>query len=148
MNRRGARSGTDPRGSERRDRWRRWVMLGQGAYYVITGIWTLLHFPSFARIVAQPMNPFQAQVLAAVTVVVGAALIEAARREPPGPYPTLLGAAVAGAIALVSLIWLPRLDTASGLWADLVIEVAIAVTLIVLYPRSQPERGRAAVRRR
>lgn len=130
-----------------RDRWRRWVLLGQGVYYVLIGLWPLLHFRSFARFVALNVIPFQAQAFAAVTVVIGASLVEAARREAPGPYPTMLGAAVAGAIALVSLFWLPRLGVASGLWIDFAIELAVAAALVLLYPRAQPEPGRKTRRR-
>ncbi|NIU53584.1 MAG: hypothetical protein GWN68_10970, partial [Gemmatimonadetes bacterium] len=68
-----------------RDRWRRWVLLAQGVYYVLTGLWPLVHFSSFARALALRVIPFQAQAFAAVLVVIGASLIEAARREPPGP---------------------------------------------------------------
>jgi hypothetical protein len=87
------------------------------------------------------VNPFQAQAFGAVLVVVGGSLVEAARREPPGPFPTLLGAAVAGTIAIVSMVWLPRLVGFSGLWVDLAVEVAIAVALVVLYPRTQSDRS-------
>jgi hypothetical protein len=133
---------------EVRDRWRRRVVVAQGAYYVLTGLWSLAHFSSFAAAVALRINPFQAQAFAAVIVVVGGCLLEAARREPPGSFPTLLGAAVAGAIAIVSLWWLPRMGEPSILWADLAVEVALAVGLILLYPRSQPEKPRTSTRRR
>ena len=136
-----------PRSIERRDRWRRWALGGQGVYYVATGLWPLLHFDSFADVVAFQVNPFQAQAFAAVIIVVGLALLEAARREPPGPFPTLLGIAVAGAISVVSLTWLPRLGAASGLWADLAVEVAFAVALGVLYPRAQADPTRTPRRR-
>ncbi len=92
--------------------------------------------------------PFQAHAFAAVILVVGGMLIEAARRQPPGPYPTLLGLTVAAAIAVVSLFWLPRLGLLSGLWLDLIVEVAIAVALVVFYPRQEPERDRTSPRRR
>lgn len=130
-----------------RDRLRRWVLLTQGVYYVLTGLWPLIHFDSFADFVALNVIPFQAQAFGAVIVVVGASLIEASRREPPGSYPTLLGTAVAGAIAMVSLFWLPRMGVASGLWIDFAIEVAIAAALVLLYPRAQPEPGRKTRRR-
>ena len=108
---------------ERRERWRRLVMIAQGTYYVLAGLWPLVHFSSFSSVVAMQsvamqINPFQAQAFGAVLVVVGGSLVEAARREPPGPFPTLLGAAVAGAIAIVSMVWLPRLVGVSGLWID------------------------------
>ncbi len=130
-----------------RDRWRRWLLLTQGVYYVLIGLWPLVHFDSFARFVALNVIPFQAQAFAAVIIVIGASLIEAARREPPGAYPTMLGAAVAGAIAIVSLFWLPRMGVASGLWIDFAIEVAISSALVLLYPRAQPEPSRKTRRR-
>ncbi len=133
---------------EARDRWRRRVILGQGAYYVLTGLWSLAHFPSFAGAVALRINPFQAQAFGAVIVVVGGCLLEAARREPPSSFPTLLGAAVASAIAIVSLWWLPRMGELTILWVDLAAEVGFAVGLILLFPRSQPDKSRTSTRRR
>jgi hypothetical protein len=130
-----------------RDRWRRWALLTQGVYYLLTGLWPLLDFDSFASFVALNVIPFQAQAFAAVIIVIGASLIEAARREPPGPFPTMLGLAVAGAIAIVSLFWLPRMGVASGLWIDFAFEVAIAAALVLLYPRAQPQTGRRTRRR-
>ncbi len=148
MNRRSTGSAANPRSAQTRDHWRRRVLLIQGGYYILAGLWPLIHFSSFTRFVAVDMNPFQSQVFAGLLVVIGAVLIEGARREPPGPYPTLLGAAVAGAIAVVSLMWLPRFAVATGLWADLALEVAFALILILLYPRQQTERrGRGAGRR-
>lgn len=145
--RRPARSAADPP-PERRDRWRRWILAAQGAYYVLTGLWSIIHFSSFTRAVALTINPFQAHAFAAVIVVVGANLAEAARRDAPGRFPTQLGAAVAGAIALVELIWLPRLGPGGALWLDFVVEVAFVVALIVLYPRNQTEDTRSRPRRR
>ena len=69
---------------EGRDRWRRRVLTLQGSYYLLTGIWPLVHFGSFADAVALVINPFQAQVFGAVIAVVGGSLIEAGRRGPPG----------------------------------------------------------------
>lgn len=147
-NRRGNRAGSETSSAEARDRWRRRVLAGQGVYYILTGLWPLIHFSSFASAVAMQLNPFQVHAFAAVIVVVGGSLLEAARREPPGPFPTLLGAAIAAALSIVSLWWLPRLGEASVLWIDLVLEVALAVALILLYPRPQPERARTSTRRR
>jgi uncharacterized membrane protein len=127
----------NPLSSEGRDRWRRRVLAGQGLYYVLIGLWPLVHFASFAGAVAVRVNPFQAH-----------AFLEAVRREPPDAYPTLVGIVVAAAIALISLWWLPRLAVASALWIDLVIEVAFALALVLLYPRSQTERSRTSSRRR
>ncbi|MGD8867101.1 MAG: hypothetical protein PVI01_05715 [Gemmatimonadales bacterium] len=127
--------------AERRNRRRRVVMLVQGTYYILTGLWPLAHFSSFSRAVALSVNPFQAQASGAVLVVIGAYLLEAGRREPPGASATLLGIAIAGAIAVVDLVWLPRLAAPSALWGDLLAEVAIATALVIFYPRLQAERS-------
>lgn len=132
---------------ERRNRWRRLAITAQGLYYILTGLWPLAHFSSFSRAVALPVNPYQAQVLGAILVVVGAHFMEAGRRDAPGSSATLLGIAVAGAIAVVDMVWLPRLGSVSALWIDLVVEVAIAVALVVFYPRLQTERNLTARRR-
>lgn len=114
----------------------------------MVGVWPLVHFSSFAGFLALPINPYQAQAFGAVLAVIGANLLESARREAPAPVPTLLGATVAGAIAVVGLVWLPRMRPTSVLWADLILELSFAVGLIILYPRSQSERGRTLTRRR
>jgi peptidoglycan/LPS O-acetylase OafA/YrhL len=139
----------EPVPAEGRDRWRRRVLVVQGCYYLLTGIWPLVHFNSFADAVALAINPFQAQVFGAVIAVVGGSLIEAGRRGPPAAATTALGIAVAGAIAMVSLLWLPRQSATSALWIDLAIEIVFAVVLVLLYPKAQsPERSRAQTRRR
>ena len=131
-----------------RARLRRWVVIALGAYYVVTGLWAIIHFPSFARAVGLTINPFQAQAFAALILVVGANLLDAARRGAPGHFPTLLGATVAASIALVELIWLPRLEPAGALWLDLVVELAFAILLVVLYPRAQKPENQSSGRRR
>jgi predicted outer membrane lipoprotein len=146
--RRSPRQIIEPQLAERRDHWRRWIVIAQGAYYMLSGLWPLVHFSSFAQIVALRINPFQAQSFGALLIVIGASLLEASRRQPPGAFPTLLGVAVAAAIAVINLVWLPRLAVRSGLWIDVLIEVAIASALILLYPRSQSERPRTTKRRR
>ena len=126
-----------------RDRWRRRALLTQGGYYVLTGAWPLLHFSSFSRAVAIHTLPFQAHLFGAVMIVIGGYLLEAARHGPPEASPTLLGIAVAAAIALISLFWLTAMPGLSGLWVDLVAETGFAVTLAVNYPRPGTGRGRS-----
>lgn len=133
---------------QNRDRWRRRAMLAQGIYYLACGAWPLIHFQSFADAAAVATLPFQAQTFGAVLAVLGASLLEAARREPPGVYPTALGIAVASAIALTSLVWLPRLGGLSFHWFDVIIQTAFAIALVLLYPRAQAGARSTFTRRR
>jgi hypothetical protein len=142
-----ARPGPEERLPDRA-RWRRRLLTAQGVYYILTGLWPLVHFSSYADAIALPLDPFRSQTLAAVMVVVGGSLIEATRRGAPGPFPTLLGAAVAGAVGIVSLWWLPRAPFTTALWVDLFLEIGFALTLVLLYPRPQEERSPPSARRR
>lgn len=119
-----------------RGQWLRRFILAQGAYYALTGLWPIVHFRSFGRALALPVHPFQAHILGAVLVVIAAVLVEHARKEPPGQIIALLGLAVASAIALVELIWLPQLQVLTWLWVDLGVQLALAVALLVFYPRT------------
>lgn len=148
MAERGSGGAADGTATDRRNRRRRLVILVQGAYYVLSGLWPLAHFPSFSRAAGLPIHPFQAQMLGAVLVVVGAHLLETGRREPPGASATLLGIAIAGAISLIDMVWLPRLGAVTALWGDLMVQVAIAVALVVFYPRLQSERSTHPLSRR
>ena len=138
----------DARSDHRREIRRRWIIMGQGIYYVLLGVWPLVYFDSFADAVGIQLHPFQAQLFGAVLAVVGGALIESARRGPPGSYPVLLAACVAAALALIDLVWLPRLRVISWFWVDLVAELAFAISLILHYPRYQAERSQTGRRRR
>ena len=118
-----------------RDRRRRHILAAQGAYYMLIGAWPLIHFPSFARFVGLPVNPFQAHAFGALLVVVGGVLLESVRRETSEALATLLGLAAAAAIALVEAMWLPRFGIMTPLWIDLGVQVALALTLGLFYPR-------------
>ena len=80
-------------------------------------------------------------------IVIGACLIEAARREIPGSFPTLVAVGMASAIAFTELVWLPQLRTLSGLWLDLVVQLSAIAALLLLYPRNQEVAGRGRRRR-
>ncbi len=131
-----------------RGRTRRWVMRAQGVYYVALGVWPIAHFASYAAAVGLRTTPFHAHLLSAVFVVLGACLLEATRKEAPGVFPTLVGVAVASAVAFVELIWLPRSRVIGVLWADLGLQLAFTISLLLLYPRAQESPGRPGVRRR
>ncbi len=145
MAERGGRKGESP---ARRDVWRRRIVRVQGAYYALTGLFPLVYFDGWVRVVGFPAEPFQAHLLAAVVLVVGGSLLEAARRGLPGRQATLLAAAVAGALALVELIWLPRLAPRSGLWIDLILQVAFAISLALSFPRERDVPAGPGTRRR
>ena len=60
---------------------RRVVLLGQGSYYLVTGIWPLLHYPSFEKITGPKTDDWLVKTIGATIAVVGAVLLWAGARR-------------------------------------------------------------------
>ncbi len=86
------------------DRWRllRLVLGLQGLYYLLAGLWPLLHLRSFVWVFGEKRDLFQLDVTSALIIAIGAILLlTAARRPRPDGLLVSLGAASAAALALV-----------------------------------------------
>ncbi len=76
-------------------------MLFQGMYYMITGLWPLLHVGSFEAVTGQKMDKFTLRSTGLMIVIVGAILALASREKRPDPGFTALG--VGSAVGLATL---------------------------------------------
>lgn len=91
----------------------------QGAYYLLTGLWGLVHFPSFRAVVGPKPDRFQFQTTSLLVTVLGGMFLAASVRRRPDPLFGLTAAASALALAGVEVVHLPRirkvflLDTAA-----------------------------------
>lgn len=75
----------------------------QGIYYLISGIWPLLHLKSFAKLSGKKPDPFQTRVTGLLFSAIGLALIVGSRKKRPEGEVVLLGAATATAAAAATL---------------------------------------------
>jgi hypothetical protein len=72
-------------------------MRAQGWYYLIGGLWPLLHFPSFEAVAGPKPDRFQTEVTSVLFVAVGAGLLSGpAREERAGPAQVLAITSAAG----------------------------------------------------
>ena len=91
----------------------------QGAYYTVTGLWGLLHFPSFQAVVGPKPDRFQFQTTSLLITLLGGTFLAAALRRRPDPLFGLAAGAAALALAGVETAHLGRirkvflLDTAA-----------------------------------
>ena len=75
----------------------------QGGYYLLGGMWRLLHPRSFERVAGPKPDQFQTDVTAALFTAVGAALIAGTlKRAPQGPA-RVLAISAPVAVAIVDL---------------------------------------------
>jgi CRISPR/Cas system-associated protein Csm6 len=67
-------------GNERRARWRPIVMGGQGAYYALTGLWPIVHLPSFEAVTGPKVDDWLVHTVGLLAAAIGMALGIAAIR--------------------------------------------------------------------
>jgi hypothetical protein len=73
----------------------------QGAYYLATGVWPLIHRRSFEAISGKKRDFWLAETVGAITAAVGLTLTLAGKREDASPEITLLGVGTAAGFAAV-----------------------------------------------
>jgi hypothetical protein len=82
-----------------------WVALIQGIYYALTGLWPLLHMPSFLAVTGPKRDLWLVRTVGILVLVIGTTLIVAAARwqasDPPILVLALGSAAGLGTIDVV-----------------------------------------------
>jgi hypothetical protein len=87
---------------------RRALALGQGAYFLATGIWPLVHMRSFLRVTGYKRDLWLVRTVGALVAVTGAAVFSAARRGRLTGEIALLAAGTAAALGAVDVIYSSR----------------------------------------
>ncbi len=77
----------------------------QGAYYVLMGLWPLLHASSFLLVTGHKTDLWLVDTVGALVSVIGATLCVAAYRRQGAPEVFLLAIGSAGALAAVDVVF-------------------------------------------
>lgn len=85
-----------------------WLTAAQGAYYVVTGLWPVVHLPSFATVAGPKPDAFQTRVTGALFAVIGASLLTASTAPGRGRDARLMGLVTAISAATVTAAHLGR----------------------------------------
>ena len=84
------------------------LALLQGIYFLITGIWPLLHIDSFQKITGPKTDLWLVKTVGALVTVVGAVLSLAAWQERISPLMHLLAIGNAVALGAIDVIYVAR----------------------------------------
>ena len=68
------------------DRFLRWLCGAQAAYFFITGVWPLLHMPSFELVTGPKVDRWLVKTVGTQVAVVGGVLALAAARDRVSPH--------------------------------------------------------------
>jgi hypothetical protein len=102
------------------------LAVGQGAYYLATGVWPLLHMRSFLAVTGPKTDLWLVKTVGALVGVIGAALLEAGRRGRVTRETALLAGGSAAALAAVDVVYASRGRIPPVYLLDAVPELALA----------------------
>jgi sulfite exporter TauE/SafE len=110
-----------------------YVLLGQGLYYFITGLWALLSMRTFEKVTGPKTDHWLVKTIGLMLVVIGLALITGGVRKTITPEKAVLGVGTAGALLgidvfNVSIKKIPRIYL-----LDAVAELILIVGWIAIY---------------
>jgi hypothetical protein len=113
-----------------RDRWRRRLITFQAVYYLATGLWPLVHLPSFEAVTGPKTDDWLVHMVGLLAAVIGAGLgLAAAHDRHRSPEIVVLAAGAALAFAGIDF-WYVLNGTISPLYlADALVEVVLLLGL-------------------
>ncbi len=98
---------------------------GQGAYFLLTGVWPLVSLKSFYAVTGPKREGWLVQTVGAVIASIGSTLLLGARRRDVPAELAWLGASSAAALALVDLVFVSRRRIPRIYLADAAAELAL-----------------------
>jgi hypothetical protein len=107
------------------------IVLGlQGALYVITGIWPLVHYPSFEAVTGPKVDVWLVHTVGLMLAVIGAVLLVGLWRRPLDRLIVALAIGIALALASIEIFYFFAGRISAIYLADAVIEIGFALLLV------------------
>ena len=126
-----------------------WLATVQSAYFVLTGVWPLVHMRSFLAVTGPKHDLWLVKTVGVLVTVVGLAIGMAAYRRNVSPEIMLLAAGSAAALGVVDLVYVLRRVISKIYLLDAVAEMILVVAWLLSsrppVPRWEPERPPAPI---
>jgi hypothetical protein len=101
------------------------LAVAQGAFYLATGVWPLLHMRSFEAVTGEKTDDWLVETVGALLTVSGAVMMMAGLRRRVTPEIALLAAGSAGALTAIDVIYTARRVIRPVYLLDAVAETAL-----------------------
>lgn len=116
----------------------KFILIFQGLYYALTGLWAIVSLDSFSRLTAHHGEPFEMHSIAAMALVLGLFLIYGALKDELHKAAGYLALGFVLAVMIPELIYLPQIGNPILFWADFALEGVIGVLIaIALFTKNQ-----------
>ena len=111
------------------------VLKVQGLYYILTGLWPVIHMPTFEWVTGPKVDDWLVKMVGLLALVIGATLFIASRRNSSAPE--ILTLAIGAALAFTSVdTWYALSGRISPIYlADAVTELALVAALLLSQKR-------------
>ncbi|MGE5597234.1 MAG: hypothetical protein ACM3S1_14515 [Hyphomicrobiales bacterium] len=115
----------------------RFVLFGQGIYYLVTGAWALLGIRSFQAVTGPKTDLWLVKTVGALVTAIGAVLtLSALRRRPPAEM-RLLATGSAVGLAAIDTVYVRRGRISPIYLLDALAELAPLATFALKWPSRQ-----------
>jgi hypothetical protein len=97
----------------------------QGSYYLITGLWALVHIESFQKITGPKTDIWLVKTVGLLLAVIGAALLLAAYRQQFDPALILTAMGSAAALMAIELVYVAKRTISRVYLLDAAVEAGL-----------------------
>jgi len=116
------------------------LALVQGGFYVLSGVWPLLHLRSFERVTGPKADGWLVKTVGVLVLVIGCALGLAGWRRQVSPEVALVAAGSAAGLATIDLVYVGRRRISPVYLLDALAEVLLVALWIVGWRKGRPAR--------
>ncbi len=109
----------------------------QALFYLVTGVWPLLHMRSFEAITGPKMDRWLVKTVGVLVIAIGGSLGLAARAERTTPEIALLGAGSAGGLAAIDIVYVAKRRISPVYLLDAAAELVLVAAWILIRPWHQ-----------
>ncbi len=106
-----------------------WIAVLQGAYWAVTGIWPLVHMPSFIWVSGPKTDLWLVRTVGILLAVIGVVLLMAGLKKRVTPEVKWLGLGGAAGMAFISFYY-PLTDV---IWDIYMLDGALEIIIILLW---------------
>jgi hypothetical protein len=121
------------------------LAIGQGVYYLATGIWALVSIRTFEAVTGPKADRWLVKTVGVLVAVIGGVLILAGRRRRVEPESVVLAAGSAAGLAAIDTVYAVKGRIAKIYLLDALTEVALVAAWALARPRDSASSARRRI---
>ena len=106
---------------------RKTLAMGHGVYWVVSGIWPILHIRSFEAVTGPKVDRWLVKAVASLIAVIGAGLVQGARNDRVTPELETIAIGSALGLTAVDLVYVSKRRISPIYLLDAVVHTALAI---------------------